>query len=105
MIQMGRKNFQVSNQQNNSLNENQVQQMIDIASQLISTHQGFYLQKRNKKDERSRTFSTVVIGLRAKYPSSLCTSAPQRCSSTGGTHPFTEAMSPSQRLSRPVPLS
>ena len=32
LIQMGRKNFQVSNQQNNSLNENQAQQMIDIAS-------------------------------------------------------------------------
>ncbi|KAF2305247.1 hypothetical protein GH714_003325 [Hevea brasiliensis] len=44
------------------------------------------------------------VGLGAKNLSSLGTSTFQHSTSAGGSHPSTEAMSPSQRLPRPAPL-
>ena len=57
-----------------------------------------YLLKLNRKEKQLGSLPTVGIGLCAEDLPSLGTSALQNCSTTGGSHPSTEAMSTSQRL-------
>ena len=70
----------------------------------ISAYHGIYLLKLNHKGNQLGALPTVGVGLCAEDLPSLGTSAFQNCSTTGGSHPSAEAMSSSQRLTRPVSL-
>ncbi|KAF2544869.1 hypothetical protein F2Q70_00021191 [Brassica cretica] len=60
--------------------------------------------RRETKREPSSTFAAARVGLRTEIPTSLGTSALDGGSTTSGSHPQTETMSPSQRFSRPASL-
>ncbi|KAF2533550.1 hypothetical protein F2Q70_00030593 [Brassica cretica] len=52
--------------------------------------------KMRRKTRSSSPFAAARVGLRAEVPTSLGTSALDGGSSTSGSHPQTETMSPSQ---------